>query len=87
VVEAAQDGDGPHAARRRARCAILRASRDPLRQALLWPVVVAVPRVFAADAPQVAFAQDEDVIEAPLPHAAEEPLAGGVLPGRAIGRP
>ena len=38
------------------------------------------------DAPQVRLAQDEDVVQALAPHAAEEALAGGVLPRRAVGR-
>ena len=88
VVDAAKDRGSPHAgARRRARCAILRAAGDPLRQSLMRPIVVEVPRVFPEDAPQVPLVQDEDVVEALPPHAAEEALAGRVLSRCPLGRP
>ena len=88
MVEAAQDGDGKHAtAYRRASCAIPGAHGDPLRQALMWPLVLEVPDALAEDAPQVPLSQDQDMIHALPPHAAEEALARGGLPGRAVGRP
>jgi len=75
-VEAAQDGDGPHGgARRRARCAILRANGEPLRQALMWPRLVEVVRILPQHAPQVPLAQDQHMVEAFTPHTPEEPLA------------
>jgi|tagenome__1003787_1003787.scaffolds.fasta_scaffold19747854_2 hypothetical protein len=42
--------------------------------------------MLAQDVPQVGLAEDQDVIQALAPDAAAEPLADGVLPGRAVGR-
>ena len=51
---------------------------------VLW-AAVEVRRVLPQDAPQVRLAQDEDVIQALVPHTSEEVLADGVLPGGAVG--
>ncbi len=46
----------------------------------MGPGVVEVRDIRAEHAPQVRFAQDEQVVEALAPHAAQEALAGGVGP-------
>ena len=50
------------------------------------PVAVEVVHILAEDAPQMGLAQDQEVVQAFPPDAPEEALAGGVLPGRTIGR-
>ena len=86
VLEATQGGDGPHVATgHRRRCACLGCSWDPQCQTLVRSIMVEVLHVVAEDAPQLGLAQDQDVVEALAPDATEEPLAGRVLPGRAIG--
>jgi hypothetical protein len=57
-----------------------------LPKALVRPLLVEVVDVLAERMRQMALAQDEHVVQALAPHAPEEPLAGGVLPGRAVGR-
>ena len=52
----------------------------------MGPRGVEVGDVFAQDAPQMARAQDQDMVQALAPHAAEEALAGRVLLGLTIGR-
>jgi len=82
VMEAAQDGGSPHAAvRRRPTGTPLGATGDPLRQALVRSVAVEVPDILAENASQVRLAQDEEMIQAFPPHAAQEPLARRVLSG------
>ena len=86
-MEATTDRDGLHAATcRHPRWNIPILGGGLLRKALVRTVAVDVLHVFAEDVSQVPLAEDEDVIEAIPPHAPEEPLAGGVLPGRAVGR-
>src|SRR5207302_137696 len=51
-----------------------------LPEPLVWPRRVEIGHLFAQDAPQVPFAQEQDVIQAFAPHAAEEALTGGVRP-------
>ena len=87
VVKTAQDWEGDNTPRARMFPIHRRRSRrDRLADPLVWPGVVEVPDIRAEDAPQVRLAQDEDMVQALAPHAAEEALAGRVLPGRAIGR-
>ena len=88
MVQAAEDrdrADAPTPLRSR------RSSRwrgwDLVLPALMGPVLIEVAYVRPQHAPQVPFAQNQDVVEALAPDAAEEALAGGVLPGGAIGRP
>ena len=59
---------------------------DGLPDPLVRPRGVEVRHVLAQHAPQVRLAQDEDVVQALPPHAAEEALAGGVRPRCADGR-
>ena len=87
MVQAAQNRHGTHAAsQHRARRAPLRGSGHPLSQALMRPGAVEVRDVLLEDTSQVGLAQDEHMVEARAPHAPQEPLARGVLPGRAIRR-
>jgi hypothetical protein len=60
--------------------------RHALPQPLLWPSTVAVRSVHLEGLAQVWLAEDEQMIEALAPHAAEEPLAGGVGARGADGR-
>jgi len=88
VVEATQDGDGPHAATAPCRSRAFRGySRDPLCQTLVRPVVVEVLHVVAEDAPQLGRAQDQEVSQALPPHAAEKARAHRVLSRCPIRRP
>ena len=57
---------------------------DMLSDTLMRPVLVEIGHVLAEHALQVGLAQQHKVIQALPPHAAEEPLAGGVLPGGAV---
>ncbi len=50
------------------------------------PGAVEVRDVLPEDTSEMGLPQDEDMVQALAPHAAQEPLAGGVLPGRAIRR-
>jgi len=88
VVEPAQHRDSAHRLSKsrpeQPKSAV--GLRDPLLQALMWPRGVEVGGILAQDAPQVGLAEDQGVIQALAPDAAEEPLADGVLPGRAVGR-
>jgi len=88
VVEATQDRDGADIAARgdpRGHGRALLGS--PLPQALMGPNRVAVRHVFVEDASQLALTQDDDVVEARAPDAAEEALAGRVLARCPIRRP
>jgi hypothetical protein len=58
----------------------------PLLQALVRPRGVEAGDVLAQDAAQVRLAQDQDMVEALAPDTPREALAGGVLPGGAVGR-
>jgi hypothetical protein len=93
-MEATEDGDGSHTASSshaangdRVASSFARDTGDLLRQALMRTVVVEKPHVFAQDAPQVGLAKDQDMVEAFPTNAAQKPLAGGILPGSAVGRP
>jgi hypothetical protein len=87
MVQAAQDRDGTHAAgQHRARGAPLWSIGHSLPQALMGPCRVEVRGVLPQDAAQMGFAQDQQVVQALAPHAPQEALARGVLPGRAIRR-
>ena len=85
VVQPTQDRDGAHTAgQRRARHTPFAAIGHPLPQALMRPRGVEVRDVLPEDPAQLGLAQDEHLVQALAPHAAQEPRAGGVLPGRAI---
>ncbi len=87
MVESAQHWHGPHwpPSLRSTRVHRSWIGAPPL-QALVWPGGVAVGHVLAQHTAQVGLAQDQEVIEARAPDTAQEPLAGSVLPGRAVGR-
>jgi hypothetical protein len=57
-----------------------------LRQALLWPVPVEVGHAVTEDAPPVALAQEEHLVEALVPPTAEKALGDGGGPQRALRR-
>ncbi len=57
-----------------------------LAQALVRSVPVVVRGVLAQYPRQVALADDEEMVEALAPHAAQEALAHGVRPRGAVGR-
>src|SRR5687768_7405045 len=82
VVQPAQDGDCDHGLlymrTRRRNCR--RSQRCALADALVRPRAVKVADVLRQHAPEVSLAEDEDVIEALPPDAAQEPLADGVGP-------
>ncbi|HSH77073.1 MAG TPA: hypothetical protein VLA19_00915 [Herpetosiphonaceae bacterium] len=88
VLEATQDrGCADSAARLRVRGRAHTGLGDLLRQALVGPLPVEVRHVFVENTPQVALAQDDDMVQALAPDAAEEPLTGGVLSRGPIGGP
>ncbi len=88
VVEAAEDREGPHGAHlSRIHWGCRRVAGDVLPDPLMRPILVAVGHERPEHAPQVGLAEHHDVVQARAPDAAEEPLAGGVLPGRAVRRP
>jgi hypothetical protein len=60
--------------------------RHALAQPLVRPGRVAVGDVLAERPPQVRPAEQQQVVEARAPDTPEEARAGGVLPGRAVGR-
>ncbi len=88
VVEATEHREGPHGARTaRMHRGCRRVAGDVLPDPLMRPILVEVGHVLPEHAPQVDLAQHHDVVQALAPDAAEEPRAGGVLPGRAVRRP
>ena len=56
---------------------------ERLAKALVWPRPIEVHDIFAPHAGEVALAEDEQVVQAFRPHAAQEALAGGIRPRRA----
>src|SRR3712207_3619831 len=88
MMQPAQDWHGAHATGPYgATCTSLSGIGHPLPQALMWAPRVEVRGVLREDASQVDLAQDQQVVQALAPHAAKEPLADRILPGRAIRRP
>ena len=88
VVEATQDRDGADIAARGALQGHGRALLgSPLPQALTGPNLVEARHVFVEDTSQLALTQDDDVVEALAPDAAEEALACRVLARCALRRP
>ncbi len=88
VVQPAEHGDGLNLpVCLRSHHWPLGAVGEVLLHALVRPRAVAVRRVLAEDTPEGRLAADEDVVQARAAHAAAEALAGGVLPGRAVGGP
>ena len=88
IMQAAEDRDSAHAP------ALPRLGRGAggcvggvLVQALMGPVTVVIGHVFPQRPPQVRLPEDEEMVQALPPCTAAEPLAGGVLPGRTVGRP
>ena len=66
-METTQDGDGAHATGGDCMFSgFARGQLDPLRQTLVWTVVVKVLDILAQDAPQLDLAQDQEMIRAVL---------------------
>ena len=87
MVQAAQDGGGHDGCRRSMRCALLfRCIGDSLPYPLMRPGFVTARRIRPEHAPQLFFVQDEEVVEAHAPNAADKPLADGVRVGCSNGR-
>jgi hypothetical protein len=87
-MEAPEHRERPHSAHTsRTRRGGRGVAGDALSNSLMRPVLVEVRHVCAEHAPKVGLAQHHDVVQALAPDAAEEPLAGGVLPRRAIRHP
>src|SRR6476661_283023 len=85
VVQATQDRDGayrPRAARRRSW---LRLGQG-LAEALVRSCPVEEGDVLAEHPAEMALTEDEQVVQAFAPHAAQEALADGVRPRRAVWR-
>ncbi len=88
MVEATEHREGPHVAHTsRMRRGCRRVARGVLPDPLMRPILVEVGHVLPEHAPQVGLPQHHDVVQALPPDAAEEPLAGGVLPGGAVRGP
>ena len=88
VVQPAQHREGTHSpADLRLRRSSRRAIGEALLQSLVWPHAVEVGHVLAQHAPDVRLAQDQPTVRALASDTAEEPLAGGVLPGGTVGGP
>lgn len=88
VMQAAEDGDRvdspePLPLRRSSGWRV----GGPLVQGLMGPGPIEEVRILPQHASQMPLTEDRHMVEAFPPHAPEEPLAGGVLPRRAIGRP
>jgi len=87
VVQPAEDGEGHD----RARIVPRRPwwftrHRHALAQPVVRPGRVAGGDVLAERPPRVRLAEQQQAVEALAPDTPEEALAGGVLPGRAVGR-
>jgi transposase len=87
VMQAAQDREGNDWRCRMQRSQMSRRFRDRLLNALVWPRRVKVCAVRPEHAAQLALVQDEQVVEARAPDAAEEPLADGIGARGPHGRP
>jgi len=78
VVQAAQDREGHDRPCRMPPSQVSRHLRDRLPKPLVWPRRVEVCAVRPEHAAQLTLVQDEQVVEARAPDAAEEPLADGI---------
>jgi hypothetical protein len=88
MLEPTEDREGPHVAHTsRMRRGCRGVAGDALSATLMRPVLIEVGHVLPEHAPQMGLAAHHAVVQALPPDAAEEPLAGGVLPGGAIRRP
>lgn len=80
MVQPDQHRDGHDRAGRAIGRRWSRGAGDSLPDALVWPRGVGIRHVGPQDVSQLSLAEDEEMVEAPPPHAAQEALAGRVRP-------